>query len=204
MYLFTGDREKVPFNKASNKEIVKTLPEKPKPVLENPAEARPSENDTSAEKALIADNKLRRSASGSSRKVYAQPPSYENNSLPDIEQADMKELQPVSALQPISVSAPLLRDKRGNIIMDLGLISNPREPYIVVTGPNGKQTKISNKFLKCLSYINGSSSADTDLEGMECKSRFEEWRNKLLSEAAFIPTANNFFDIFEMKEMIQD
>jgi hypothetical protein len=121
------------------------------------------------------------------------------------EYAPLYELNTVSALQPVSISAPPLRDKKGNIILDIAMISNPDDEYIIVTGPNGKQTKISSKFLSCLGYINANiNSNETDLKGIRCKAQFEEWRRRLLSEPAFIPTANNFFDIFELKDLLQE
>jgi hypothetical protein len=87
--------------------------------------------------------------------------------------------------------------------MDLSVITRPGNPYITVTGPNGSQTRISNKFLPCLSYLNNDHGIYNP-EGMQWKERFQEWRNKLLSEGSFVPSASNFFDIFELKEMIQD
>jgi hypothetical protein len=122
---------------------------------------------------------------------------------PQPEEAPLYELHTVSALQPVSVSAPPLRDKKGNIILDLATISRPNDPYIVVTGPNGKQTRISSKFLSCLGYIN-SRSSENDARGSRCISKFDEWRERLIAEPGFIPTANNFFDIFELKDLVQD
>lgn len=128
----------------------------------------------------------------------------ESRSVP-LAQAPLYELNTVSAFDPVSVTAPPLRDKAGNLILDIATISKPDEPYITVTGPNGKQTKISSKFLSCLGYINNNlSSTDTDLQAIQCTMQFEEWRRKLLSEPAFIPTANNFFDIFELKDLLQE
>jgi len=43
-----------------------------------------------------------------------------------------------------------------------------------------------------------------DSRGIHCKTQFEEWRNRILEQPAFIPTANNFFDIFELKDLIQE
>lgn len=132
-----------------------------------------------------------------------QAESEEYTSVP--EEAHLYDLQTVSALQPVSVSGPPLRDTKGNIILDASLISNPEDEYIVVTGPNGKQTKISSKFLSCLGYINASlSSNNMDPRELRCKTQFEEWRKKILAQPGFIPTANNFFDIFELKDMLQE
>jgi len=131
------------------------------------------------------------------------PQTEEYTPVPD--EAPLYDLQTVSALQPVSVSGPPLRDTKGNIILDASLISNPEDEYIVITGPNGKQTKISSKFLSCLGYMNASlSSNDMDPGGLRCKTQFEEWRKKILAQPGFIPTANNFFDIFELKDMLQE
>ncbi len=117
---------------------------------------------------------------------------------------DPKPVQMVSAIEPVQVDAPPIRDAGGNIIMDLSVISNPNEPYIIVTSPNGSQTKISSKFLDYLSYLNSNYAAsEINYEGQQWESRFAEWRNKL-TEAGFVPGANNFFDIFELQELISD
>lgn len=137
-------------------------------------------------------------------------PVYDATQQPDEsakspQEAPLYELHTVSALQPVSISAPPLRDKKGNIILDASLISNPDDEYIIVTGPNGKQTRISNKFLSCLGYINaGITTSDNDWRAIRCKTQFEEWRKRLLLQPAFIPTANNFFDIFELKDLLQE
>ena len=120
-------------------------------------------------------------------------------------QASLPTMQPQPTLPSITVSAPPIKDESGNIIMDLKLITEPDEQYITVTSPSGDQTRISNKFINCLSYINGNSSAaDIDARGAACQAQFDRWRKKLLSEAAFIPTASNFLDIFEFRDLIQD
>ena len=121
------------------------------------------------------------------------------------EQAPIYELTTVSSLQPVSISAPPIRDNNGKVILDLATISHAGDPYITVTGPNGTQTKISSKFLSCLSYMNANlSSADMDANAVGCMLQFDEWRKRLLTEPAFVPAANNFFDIFELKDMLQE
>lgn len=123
----------------------------------------------------------------------------------NIEQAGIDAVQTVMAIEPVTVSAPPIRDSRGNIIMDLNVIHVPGQQYIVVTGPNGNQTKISSKFLHCLSYLNSDfPNAEANADEQQCRSMFRLWRDKFLSDASFIPAASNFFDIFEMKEMIQE
>jgi hypothetical protein len=203
-------------NKSENN-IVKTVPEKTAPPASVPEQQQPKAD--TGNNTLIADNG---SSVANSKRDITRPvpkpritedvtsisdnmPPATTDYAPNAEQAPLYDLQTVSALQPISVSAPPLRDKKGNIILDASLISNPDDEYITVTGPNGKQTKISSKFLSCLSYINASlNSNDADLRGIQCKTQFEEWRKKIIAQPAFIPTANNFFDIFELKDLLQE
>lgn len=110
-----------------------------------------------------------------------------------------------SAINPISVTAPPIYDNNGNIIMDESLVSAPDENYIIVTSPNGEQTKISRKFLKMLTVLNGGNTNNyMNAENFQWKIRFEEWRSKLLQQASYIPTANNFLDIMDLKEMLQE
>lgn len=110
-----------------------------------------------------------------------------------------------NAISPISVTAPPIYDDNGIIIMDENLVSAPDENYIIVTSPSGEQTKISRKFLKMLSVLNGGSDNNyMDAENFHWKMRFEEWRSKLLQQASYIPTANNFLDIMDLKEMLQE
>lgn len=110
-----------------------------------------------------------------------------------------------NAISPISVNAPPIYDGDGNIIMDENLVSAPDENYIVVTSPNGEQTKISRKFLKMLCVMNsGPGSNYKNIESYLWKLRFEEWRSKLLQQASYIPTANNFLDIMDLKELLQE
>jgi hypothetical protein len=111
-----------------------------------------------------------------------------------------------NAAYPISVYAPPICDDDGNIILDEDLISAPDDNYIIVTSPNGEQTKVSRKFLKMLIVMNGQSinGGYFNAEGYKLKARFEEWRSKLLQQASYIPTANNFLDIVDLKDMLQE
>ena len=112
---------------------------------------------------------------------------------------------PATEISPISVTAPPIYDDNGNIIMDVNLVSAPDENYIIVTSPNGEQTKISRKFLKMLCMMNGGIDYNyMNAENYQWKMRFEEWRSKLLQQASYIPTANNFLDIVDLKELLQE
>lgn len=102
---------------------------------------------------------------------------------------------------PVSVSARPFRDASGRLILDRGLLTSPGNNYVVVTSPNGEQTRISSKFLPMLTALNGSSD---NSYGDSWKKRFGEWRDKLLQQATFAPSAVNFLDIMELKEMIEE
>jgi hypothetical protein len=140
-----------------------------------------------------------------SPKSISRPPQAEELPAPEFtNEGHTPTLEPEQTLPDITVSAPPIKDKSGNIIMDLKLVSEPNQPYITVTSPSGNQTRLSNKFLNCLSYINDNSGVYEDPQGAQCQSKFDRWREKLLTEAAFIPTATNFLDIFELKDILQD
>lgn len=108
-----------------------------------------------------------------------------------------------------TVEAPLIRDANGQIILDKRLITSPDNCYITITGPNGQQTRISSKFLDIISSLNADAEPPAYLnfrrsENNLWKIRFSEWRNKLMNQASFIPTATNFLDMLELKEMLQE
>ena len=136
-----------------------------------------------------------------------KPASRGSNDPGDSRNVKYASLGPVSAntISPISVSAPPIYDGNGNIIMDEDLVSAPDENYIIVTSPNGEQTKISRKFLKMLCVMNGGTDDYyINAENFEWKIRFEEWRSKLLQQGSYIPTANNFLGIMDFKELLQE
>ena len=107
------------------------------------------------------------------------------------------------------VSAPPIRDGHGNIIMDVKLVMTPDNNYIIITAPNGEQTKISRKFITAVCYLNtGTNTRDYFdpyiNESTLWKVRFQEWRNQLMKKASFIPASTNFLDILELKEILTD
>lgn len=119
--------------------------------------------------------------------------------------ASLASLLQTNSRRSISVFAPPICDGDGNIIMDEDLVSAPDENYIIVTSPNGEQTKMSRKFLKVLTIMNGGSqNVFFNTESFLFRARVEEWRSKLLQQASYIPTANNFLDIVDLKEMLQE
>lgn len=122
-----------------------------------------------------------------------------------VKHASLNPLLAVNSMPSISVSAPPIHDGNGNIIMDESLVSAADDNYIIVTSPNGEQTKINRKFLKMLTVLNaGATNYYMNPESFQWKMRFEEWRSKLLQQNPYIPTANNFLDIMDLKEMLQE
>ena len=127
----------------------------------------------------------------------------------DIPTASLKDVRAISTTKSPSVAGPLIRDANGKIILDRNLITAADNNYITVTGPNGEQTRISAKFFQMLSSMNGDPDPDEYFDmfmydNSLWKLRFRDWRNKLLKQASFIPTATNFLDILELKDIIQE
>ncbi len=116
----------------------------------------------------------------------------------------------VDATGEASVTAPLIRDANGKIIMDFSLITTGSGNYFTVTGPNGEQTRISSKFANFLAYLNNSNNEREEYldflfrRNNSWKERFEEWRIKILQQASFAPSGFTFFDILELKDLIKD
>jgi hypothetical protein len=107
------------------------------------------------------------------------------------------------------IKAPLIKDANGNIIMDNSLIISRDNNYIIITCPNGEQTRLSTKFLPLLLDLNATMDPaeyfDTMIrESSIWKNRFSQWRYKLMQQASFAPTATNFLDIMALKELIEE
>ncbi|AXY75156.1 hypothetical protein D3H65_14730 [Paraflavitalea soli] len=107
------------------------------------------------------------------------------------------------------IKAPLIKDANGNIIMDNSLIISRDNNYIIITCPNGEQTRLSTKFLPLLLDLNATMDPaeyfDTMMrESSIWKNRFSQWRYKLMQQASFAPTATNFLDIMALKELIEE
>jgi len=114
----------------------------------------------------------------------------------------------IAPIQPISIKARSIRDASGNLVMDMSLLkSSGNDHYITVTSPNGQQTRISDKFLNMIHYLNAQ---DDDYnfheppERQQWKTRIKEWKSRLLEQAGYFPANNNFLGIMELKELIQD
>jgi hypothetical protein len=137
-----------------------------------------------------------------------------SNELPEEEPADIRytgvnDMRAIAVTSRRGINAPLIRDASGKVVMDQGLITGGKEDYIVITCPNGEQTRISAKFLPMLNYMNGDADPAEYFDAIIrdnylWKSRFREWRTKLLQQGSFIPTASNFFDIMELKDLLED
>jgi hypothetical protein len=135
--------------------------------------------------------------------------NYNRGTSRDLYRTIVKIANNLSAAEPISISAKPIRNKFGDIIQDPRLITSPGQKYISITGPNGQQTRISSKFMNLLLYMNDQSDIEdfdgyfdkTFLESLIWKSRFKDWREKIM-QTSFIPTSTNFMDILEFKDLI--
>ena len=176
------------------------------PVVPGAGSTTPStekKNDTNAP-VTHPGTEANTSSQGSGRKPVQSAGVFSRNTS-GVKNALVNRVLPATEISPISVTAPPIYDNNGNIIMDVNLVSAPDENYIIVTSPNGEQTKISRKFLKMLCMMNGGIDYNyMNAENYHWKMRFEEWRSKLLQQASYIPTANNFLDIVDLKELLQE
>jgi hypothetical protein len=75
----------------------------------------------------------------------------------------------------------------------------PPPDHFVVTAPNGERAKISTKFSNAVASLMGGDNVD-----YLWKSKFDNWKSKLISNPTFIPTAGNFLDIAELKDLIKE
>lgn len=119
-------------------------------------------------------------------------------------------IQTADATPEAGIEAPLIRDGKGQLILDLSLLTTANGQYINITGPNGEQTRISAKFAKYLTYLRGTTGKSEDYlemvfrSGYSWKKRFEEWRSKMMETSDFIPSSMNFLDILELKELLKE
>ena len=80
--------------------------------------------------------------------------------------------------------------------------------YLVITSPNGQATRASLKIADALRYLYGDNGAEeaadkTNNENSHWKKRLQEWRSKIIS-SHFIPATNNFLDIIDLKDLIDE
>ena len=75
----------------------------------------------------------------------------------------------------------------------------PAPDYFVVTAPNGEKVRISSKFSDAVASLYGGDNID-----YYWKWRFDSWKSKLMTNPSFIPSAGNFLDIAELKDMLKE
>ena len=102
----------------------------------------------------------------------------------------------------VSIPNRAYRDAAGKVVMDMNLLTTPGTQYVTVTAPNGEQTRISRKFLPVLTFIN--TGADNGQFNSTLKLKIQELRKQLLQQASIVPSATNFLDIMDLKELLQD
>lgn len=133
----------------------------------------------------------------------------EEDPFNDIQYAAVNDMRAQATTHRSGIKAPLIKDASGNIILDKNLIISRDKNYIIITCPNGEQTRISAKFLPVLTDLNAATDPAEYLDAVIresniWKGRFTQWRYKLMQEASFMPTATNFLDIIALKELIDE
>lgn len=142
------------------------------------------------------------------RNNTASTTTTDNNiSVAEVEQPDLPSTDPGTmraqdVVHEANIPSKAIRDASGKMVMDMNLITTPGNNYVTVTAPNGEQTRMSRKFLPVLTFLN--TGADNGQFSTGLKQKIQELRNQLLQQASFVPSATNFLDIMELKELLQD
>lgn len=128
---------------------------------------------------------------------------------PTFRPAEPEAIQAMDIIPDPNVEAPPIRDADGNIILDTHLIMGNDGQYIIVTSPNGQQTRISSKFLPLLTSLHDRPESADHFpylfnEDNMWKQRIHEWKDKMMKQASFIPAATNFLDLLELKEILME
>ncbi len=121
---------------------------------------------------------------------------------PDLPATNPSIVQPQHVVTEVNIPARPYRDAAGKMVMDMNLLTTPGTQYVTVTAPNGEQTRISRKFLPVLTFLN--TGADNGQFNAALKQKLQLLRKELLQQASFVPSAANFLDIMELKELLQD
>ncbi len=137
---------------------------------------------------------------------YAVSPS--TNEPVNLKYSHSGSIRSIKNYSPININGPSIRDNKGKIILDADLVTAPDDKnYVIVTAPNGEQTKISRKFLYLLSSLNEPDQQEykdlPDWLRAGWKKRFNQWREKI-QQSSFVPSAGNFLDVLEFNELIRE
>ncbi|HVK49172.1 MAG TPA: hypothetical protein VM488_15035 [Pseudobacter sp.] len=124
------------------------------------------------------------------------------NEQPDLLSTDPGTMRAQDVVHEANIPSKAIRDASGKMVMDMNLITTPGNNYVTVTAPNGEQTRMSRKFLPVLTFLN--TGADNGQFSTGLKQKIQELRKQLLQQASFVPSATNFLDIMELKELLQD
>lgn len=124
------------------------------------------------------------------------------NNQSDIPSTDPRLVRAEDVVTEAKIANRAYRDTSGRVVMDMNLLNTPGTQYVTVTAPNGEQTRISRKFLPVLTFIN--TGADNGQFNAVLKQKLQDLRRQLLQQASFVPSATNFLDIMELKELLQD
>ncbi|MBX3239054.1 MAG: hypothetical protein KIT80_09755 [Chitinophagaceae bacterium] len=99
-----------------------------------------------------------------------------------------------------------IRNLKGEIREDVSLLDLPNS-YFMMTGPNGQSLRVSSKFRNTIQYLNSEGREEMlDVilrESQYWKSIFRDWKTRV-GNSSFVPSVDNFMDIAELMELIQE
>ena len=102
-----------------------------------------------------------------------------------------------------------IANSNGEIITDLDHLGAPNTYVMASLGPNGESVRVSTKLSAYMGYL-ADRSTDTEenldkiIKGSSVwKVRLKQWREKL-SNSAVSPSYNNFLDVFELSNLLDE
>ncbi|MEO5683706.1 MAG: hypothetical protein ABIQ88_13765 [Chitinophagaceae bacterium] len=178
------------------------------PAIENKNITGDSKNTTTttAEQKQASISIINQAASVNAKNYIPYQPGDSHEPSSVIKYAVVNSL-PAYHEAPIVIRSEPIVDKNGNVILDMDALTT--HTFMAVTGPDGRSARISAKFASVIRYLNGSADDSEEYldrvikESDTWKKRFQEWRSKI-SQSSFIPSASNFLDIIEFKELIEE
>jgi hypothetical protein len=107
---------------------------------------------------------------------------------------------------PITISSTPIHEENNTVMGNLDVPVMTGD-YLLIAAPDGQFTRMSSKFANAIRYLHeddaDEESNQLSAEGQVWKKRFQEWRKKII-QSAFIPSSGNFFDIADLKELLEE
>jgi len=196
-------KEDVPENVTSEKNTSLPQKEEQKSVATESPAGQP-ENNPGTPRYTIASNQVIGKGSNKTTEsdhLYAYEPFSRNPSPISIENKSFTDRMDMTG----GLSRKI-RNLKGEVREDVSLLDLPNS-YFMMTGPNGQSMRVSSKFRNTIQYLNAEGKEELlDVilrESQYWKSIFKDWKTKV-GNSSFVPTADNFMDIAELMELIQE